>query len=213
MTPENIERLFTGRDGSYRFARWGRPIAPIAFGVEEQTLGVVKGALEALVGMAGHELTDMDPELGSNLMFFFFRDWDELLDVPDLGRLIPGLGPLVDRLKAADASQYRAFRFDDHGAIQAAFVFLRMTGPLAEMPAETLALTQAVQVLLVWGDAAFSESSPLAILPDSGATVLRPDIANVIVAAYDPIMPSVAQDKSHALRLFARVQAAQSGGD
>lgn len=213
MTPETIESLFTGRDGTYRFARWGRPIAPIAFGVEEQTLGVVKGALEALVGMAGHELTDMDPELGSNLMFFFFRDWDELLDVPDLGRLIPGLDSLVDRLKAADASQYRAFRFDDHGAIQAAFVFLRMTGPMADLPAETLALTQAVQVLLVWSDTAFAESSPLAILPDNGATVLRPDIASVMAAAYDPVMPAVAQDKSHALRLFARVQAALNAGD
>ena len=27
------------------------------------------------------------PELGSNLMFFFFREWEELLQVPDLERL------------------------------------------------------------------------------------------------------------------------------
>ena len=128
LTPEEITRLFTRPDGSYAFARWGRPIAPIVFGVEDETLTVVKGAIEAVATLAGHKMAETDPELGSNLMFFFFRDWDELLAVPDLDRMIPELQTLVPRLSAADASQYRAFRFDDQGAIQAAFVFLRMKG-------------------------------------------------------------------------------------
>ena len=99
-TPEEIERLFTRADGSYAFARWGRPISPIVFGVQDETLKVVKGALEAVATLAGHQMAETDPELGANLMVFFFRDWDELLDVPDLGRLIPDLAPLVARLKA-----------------------------------------------------------------------------------------------------------------
>ncbi|MFW8596177.1 hypothetical protein [Cribrihabitans neustonicus] len=207
LSPEQIEALFTRADGSYAFARWGRPIAPIVFGVEDATLTIVKGALEAVATLAGHQMAETDPQLGANLMFFFFREWDELLEVPDLGRMIPGLEPLVAKLTAADASQYRAFRFDDDGAIQAAFVFLRMKGAMAEVPAETLALTQAVQVLLMWGDRAFAETSPLAVLPESGATILRPEIAGVIAAAYDRMMPVAANDKSHALRLFARLQA------
>ena len=207
LTPEEITRLFTRPDGSYAFSRWGRPIAPIVFGVEDETLTVVKGALEAVVTLAGHQMAETDPELGSNLMFFFFRDWEELLAVPDLDRMIPELHALVPRLSAADASQYRAFRFDDQGAIQAAFVFLRMQGAITQFPAETLALTQAVQVMLMWGDAAFTETSPLAVLPDSGATILRPEIAGVIAAAYDRMMPPAAADASHALRLFARLQA------
>ena len=206
MTPEAIEALFTRNDGSYAFARWGRPIVPIVFGVEDETLKVVKGAVEAVATLAGAQMAETDPELGANLMFFFFRDWDELLDVPDLGRLIPDLEPLVGRLKAADASQYRAFRFDDQGAIQAAFVFLRMTGEMADVPAETLALTQTVQVMLMWGDRAFAETSPLAVLPETGATILRPEIAGVIAAAYDRMMPPSVDDSSHALRLFARLQ-------
>lgn len=206
MTPEQIEQLFTRNDGSYAFARWGRPIVPVVFGVEEETLKVVKGAVEAVATLAGAKMDELDPELGANLMFFFFRDWDELLAVPDLGRLIPDLEALVARLKAADASQYRAFRFDDQGAIQAAFVFLRMTGEMADIPAETLALTQSVQVMLMWGDLAFAEVSPLAVLPETGATILRPEIAGVIAAAYDRMMPPSADDKSHALRLFARLQ-------
>lgn len=207
LTPEQIEALFTRNDGSYAFARWGRPVAPIVFGVEDGTLTTIKGAVEAVMTLAGHQMAETDPELGSNLMFFFFRDWDELTEVPDLDRMIPGLAPLVARLKAADASQYRAFRFDEQGGIQAAFVFLRMQGAMAEMPAETLALTQAVQVALLWGDTAFAEASPLAVLPETGATILRPEIAGVIAAAYDRMMPVAAEDKSHALRLFARLQA------
>ncbi|OED50576.1 hypothetical protein AB838_01305 [Rhodobacteraceae bacterium (ex Bugula neritina AB1)] len=207
LTPEQIEALFTRSDGSYAFARWGRPVAPIVFGVQDETLKTVKGALEAVMTLAGHQMAETDPELGSNLMVFFFRDWDELLDVPDLDRLIPELQPLVARLKEADASQYRAFRFDDQGGIKAGFVFLQMQGAMAQMPAETLALTQAVQVALMWSEAAFAEASPLAVLPETGTTILRPEIAGVIAAAYDRMMPVAAGDKSHALRVFARLQA------
>lgn len=206
LTPEDIQSLFTRPDGSYLFARWGRPIAPIVFGVEEETLKVVKGAIEAVATLAGAQMAETDPELGSNLMFFFFRDWSELLDVPDLDRLIPGLEPLVSRLQAADASQYRAFRFDDQGAIQASFVFLRMSGAMVDIPAETLALSQAAQVIVMWGEGAFAETSPLAVLPETGATILRPEIAGIIAAAYDRMMPPSADDASHALRLFARLQ-------
>ena len=206
MTPEAIEKLFTNRDGVYAFARWGRPIAPIVFGVEEQTLVTVKGAIEAVAVLAGHQMAETDPELGANLMVFFFREWEELLDVPDLGRLIPDLAPLVSRLQAADATQYRAFRFDDQGAIQAAFVFMRMNDAMAKIPAESLALAQAVQTMLLWSESAFAETSPLAVLPESGATVLRPEIAAIIAAAYDRMMPVAADDKSHALRLFARLR-------
>lgn len=207
LTPEQIETLFTRSDGSYAFARWGRPVAPIVFGVQDETLRTIKGAVEAVMTLAGHQMAETDPELGSNLMFFFFRDWEELLAVPDLDRMIPDLAPLVGRLKAGGASQYRAFRFDEQGGIKAAFVFLQMQGAMAELPAETLALTQAVQVALLWGDRAFAEASPLAVLPETGATILRPEIAGVIAAAYDRMMPVAAADKSHALRLFARLQA------
>lgn len=211
LTPEQIETLFKRNDGAYAFARWARPIAPIVFGVEDETLKTLKGALEAVVTLAGHQMAETDPELGTNLMFFFFREWDELLSVPDLDRLVPDLDPLVARLKDADASQYRVFRFDDQGGIKAAFVFLCMKGDLAKMPAETLALTQAVQVVLAWGARAFAETSPLAVLPETGATILRPEIAGVIAAAYDRMMPVAADDASHALRLFARLQAPTSG--
>jgi hypothetical protein len=207
LTPKDVEALFTRADGTYAFARWGRPIAPVVFGVEEDTLKVVKGALEAVVTLAGHQMAETDPELGANLMVFFFRDWDELPDVPNLDRLVPDLVPLVARLKAADANQYRIFRFDAAGGIKASFVFLRMDDHLQAVSADVLALSQVVQTILLWSDMAFRDRSPLAVV--SGRTILRPDIAGLIRAAYDPVMPVVAQDASHALRLHARLRALQ----
>ncbi|MBW4707627.1 hypothetical protein KX928_07490 [Roseobacter sp. YSTF-M11] len=198
-----IEALFTREDGAFAFARWGRPIAPIVFGVTDDTLSVVKGALEAVMVLSGHRMAETDPELGSNLMMFFFRDWDELRDVPGLDRLIPELASLVARLTSVEANQYRVFHFDPEGAIKACFVFLRMDADLSAVPAETLALSQTVQSVLLWSDTAFRSRSALAVAGEK--TILRPDIAALIRAAYDPVMPAVAQDPSHALRLAARV--------
>lgn len=207
MDQSNIETFFTRTNGDYLCARWGRPIAPVVFGVDEATLSVFKGAFEAVVTLAGHQMAETDPELGTNLMVFFCQDWSELTEVPHLDQLVPDLGPLVERLIAADANQYRIFRFDEADAIKAAFVFLRLDEHMAAVPAETLALSQAVQTILLWSDQAFRESSPLAIV--EGNAVLRPDVAQIIRAAYDPVMPAVARDVSHALRLSARMEVLQ----
>ena len=207
MTDDGIEKLFTRGDGSCFFARWGRPIAPVVFGVDDATLSIVKGAIEAVVALADHRMTDTDPELGANLLMFFFREWDELAGTPDLDRLVPDLDPLLERLKAADANQYRLFRFDEAGAIKAAFVFVRMDPALSQMPAEDLALAQAAETILLWSDTAFSETGPLGRAGDR--VVLRPDIAGVIRAGYDPVLPAVATDPSHALRLAARLRQMQ----
>jgi hypothetical protein len=202
---EQVEQLFTRSDGSYLFARWGRPIVPIVFGVEASTLGLVKGAVEAVVAMAGHKMSDHDADIGANLMIFFFRDWQELLEVPNLDQMIDGLSDIVVRLDDAGANQYRVFRFDEAGAIKACFAFIRMDAALDEVPAETIALNQAVQMICLWSDRAFASASPLGMA--NGLAVIRPEIGDVIRAVYDPVMPSVAQDKSHALRLAARVGA------
>lgn len=203
MDGDAVSALFTRSDGSYLFARWGRPIVPVVFGVDDATLSVFKGAIEAVVTLAGHRMAETDPELGANLMVFFCTDWAELEDVPNLDKLVPDLGPLVKRLQEAEANQYRVFRFEESGAIKAAFVFLRYDTHLASVGADTLALSQAVQTIFLWSDKAFAEASPLARV--NGTTVLRPEIAAVIRAGYDPVMPVAARDPSHALRLAARV--------
>lgn len=203
MTPTQIAALFTRSDDSFAFARWGRPIAPVVFGVTDDTLAVIKGAFEAVTTLADHQMAETDPELGSNCMVFFLQNWSELLEVPDMERLVPGIAPLVARLQGADANQYRVFRFDGDGAIRSAIVFLRMDDQLSAVPAQTLALSQVVQTMLLWSDRAFMDQSPLAVAGET--TILRPEIGDLIRAAYDPALPNAADDPAHALRLFARL--------
>jgi hypothetical protein len=205
LSPDDVAALFTRADGQYLFARWGRPIVPVVFGVDDRTVGILKGAIEAVVALADHRMAETDPELGANLMVFFFRDWQELPATPNLDRLIPDLAETVARLEKADANQYRAFRFDADGAIQAAFVFVRMDAAMAEAPAETIALSQIVQTILLWSDTAFVGNSPLAVLQEGGPAILKPQIADLIRAAYDPVLPAHATDPAHALRLAARL--------
>ena len=142
LTASEIERMFTRTDGNYVFARWGRPVCPVVFGVKDETLVIMKSAIEAVCIAAGHHTDELDLELGSNLMMFFFSDWEELRAVPDLDQMIPQLDNVVDRLVAAQANQYRAFRFDDQGAIQACFVFLRVDEALQQLGADSLALSR-----------------------------------------------------------------------
>jgi hypothetical protein len=203
------EALFTRADGSFLFARWGRPIVPVVFGLDPGSLPVVKGAIEAVVTLAGHRMAETDPELGANLMLFFLRDWDELLAVRDLDRLIPDLAPLVARLQAAGANQYRVFRFDPSGAIRACFAFVRMDAHMTAVPAETLALNQAVQVILLWSDTAFTEQAALMVTA-GGATILSPDVGDLIRVAYDPALPAMSQDRALALRIAARLSIART---
>jgi hypothetical protein len=202
-TPEQVARLFTHADGAYHFARWGRPIVPVVFGLADSTLPVVKGAIEAVVTLAGHRMAEADPDLGANLMVFYFRHWSELPQVPGLDAIVPDLAALCARLDDARACQYRLFRFDAAGAIKAAFVFLCVDDRVADVPADYLALEQAVQLICLWSDQAFADRS--ALMDGGDGLILRPDIATLIRACYDPVLPECSTDASHALRLFARV--------
>jgi hypothetical protein len=205
MTPAEIEALFSDGAGSYRFARWRRPVAPVVFGVDDATLALIKAAFQTAVAAAGHRMAETDPEQGANLFVFFVRGWSELAELPDLEGLVPGIGAQAARLAATGAERYRLFRFEPDGAIRAGFAFLSMSGALGRQPADELALTLAVQSLLLWSDRALAGRLPF-IRGHDGA-VLRPDVAALLRAAYDPVLPAVAADAGHALRLYARLPA------
>ena len=157
-----------------------------------------------MVLLDNHELVETDPELGSNAMFFFFLSWDELLEVNDLDRIIPNLGNLVEQLKSIQANQYRFFRFDTDGGIKAVFNFISMDENLSSVPAEVLCLNQVVQMVLLWSDDAFKDNSP-SLITKNGEVILNPIIGDIVRAVYDPTMPLVSNDKSHALRTQARI--------
>lgn len=186
MQAEEIAGLFT-RDGHYLCARWGRPVAPVIFGLADDSLAVFRAATAAVLAHAGVAMVETDPEMGANMLSFFVRDWDELAGVPDFDRLV-GQDGLPARLKAEGAEQYRVFRFDGDGGIRACITLVNMGGALAEAHPAHLAEALAVRAMLTFA----RDVTPSA------------DLAQVIRAAYDPALPVVARDASHALRLAAR---------
>lgn len=190
MTADEIAALFTQGD-DFLCARWGRPVAPVVFGLDDASLAVFRDALKAVIAHARHPLADTDPETGANLMIFAVADWDDLGGLTDLDRLT-GIADLPCRLSAQDADRYRLLRFDADGSIRACMAFLRLGGALGQAHPAALAEDVGVNAML---------SFARHVTP-------TPDLASLIRAAYDPALPPAARDPSHALRLAARTCAA-----
>lgn len=190
LTLDGITRLFT-RDGRYLCARWGRPVAPVIFGLDDASLDIFRAALRAVLADIRHPLAETDPEMGANLLMFFVRDWNELSGLPDLARLT-GQPDLPTRLMSEQADQYRIFRFDPDGGIRACLSFVRMEGALRDIHPAALAEVLAIRAMLTFAH----DVTP------------SPGLARLIRAAYDPVMPVAAHDPAHGLRLAARIGAA-----
>jgi hypothetical protein len=200
-----VAALFTRGDRAFRFARWARPLAPVVFGTDAEGDRVFLGALTAVAGLAGLEVSGADLELGANLLVFFCEDWAELTVTPGMDRLVPDIAKLASVLKAAGANQYRVFAFDGAGAIRLCLVLLRYDEALRAVSARTLAVTQAFQSLLLWSDDAFRAESPVALW--QGRALVKPWFADLARAAYDPVLPAASVDPALALRLAARMAA------
>lgn len=202
--------MFTRSDEGFRFARWGRDLAPAVFGTDATGEGVVAEALGAVGALGGLRVVGADPELGRNFLVFFCTEWPELTRYPGIDRLIPDIAKLVSVLQGAGANQYRIFGFAPDGAIRLCITLLRYDADLRSVPAQALAVSQAVMGLLLWSDAAFTEESPTAVVT-GGRTVVKPWHADLIRAAYDPTLPAAAEDGAFALRLAARMQTLRAG--
>lgn len=205
-----IAALFTRSDGTFRFRRWARPLVPVVFGTDAAGEAIVAEALRAVAGLGGLPLADSDPDLGANLPVFFCANWADLAAAPGLDRLVPDLDRLLSVLAASGANQYRIFSFAPDGAIRLCLVLLRYDADLQRVSAQALAVSQAVQALLLWSDTAFTAVSPVAVLQPAGRAVVKPWHADLLRAAYDPTLPDTADDPGFALRLQARMARLQA---
>ena len=201
---ENPVILFTSPDQRYHFARWGRPIAPVVFGVGDENLPHLKDAIAMTVGISGGMLVDTDPELGANFMWFFCRDWDEMLVIPDLDKLIPNFVNLITELQEKNATRYRSSGFEKNGAIQLCVVLIRVDAATERMSLQTLGTSETFQSLLTFGENAFDVHSPIATIKVNNLCIVKPEYAAVVRAAYDPALPAASNDPAHALRVSAR---------
>ena len=207
-----VEAQFTRRDGSFRFARWGRPLVPVIVGTNDEGCQIFESGIQAVARMAGLDVGELDPDLGANFLVFLVNDWSELTEAPNLVRLIPNLNDLIANLTKHEANQYRVFNFTEDGAIRLCITMLRYDEELQRVSAQTLAIGQALQGMLLWSDKAFMDESPIAIT-DDGLCVVKPVFADLLRAAYDPILPDTGDDATLALRLAARLTVTEEPAD
>lgn len=211
LSLEEIESLFMESDGTYHFARWSRPIVPIVFGVDDETLIHLKSSIVTTVGITGNKIEETDPELGANFMWFFCQDWSEILSVPDLKELIPNIKNIIEKLQSSPTKSYRIFSFDPEGGIKMCIQLIKVSDETAEMSIQTLATGETFQCLALFSAKAFDNESPIAQISQNNLCIPKPKYAALVRAAYDPILPIVSKDKSHALRLLARSNIFLSG--
>lgn len=204
VDPDWVAAHFTRNDGSFRFARWGRRLAPVIVGTDDFGCSVFEGGIRAVASLGALEVTELDPQHGANFLVFLVNEWTELAEAPNLERLIPNLADLIEELTRHGANQYRVFNFQASGAIQLCITMLRYDEELQKVSAQTLAVGQALQGMLLWSDRAFMDESPIAVTED-GTCVVKPGHAALLKAAYDPALPDAATDASFALRLVARM--------
>ncbi|MEM7056615.1 MAG: hypothetical protein AAF557_03435 [Pseudomonadota bacterium] len=204
QTAEWVEAQFTRRDGSFHFARWGRALVPVIVGTNDQGCQIFEDGIQSVARIAGLEVGELDPDLGANFLVFLVNDWAELTEAPNLVRLIPNLGELIANLTEHEANQYRVFNFTEDGAIRLCITMLRYDEELQRVSAQTLTVGQALQGMLLWSDKAFMDESPIAVT-DDGLCVVKPVFADLLRAAYDPVLPNAARESSFSLRVAARL--------
>ncbi|MGF1501166.1 MAG: hypothetical protein ACFBSD_05050 [Paracoccaceae bacterium] len=200
-----IRALFTRSDGAFRFARWGRDLAPAIFGATETEARAFREAMAAVAGLGGLRVAERDPELGANALVFVVDSWPALLEIPHTEKLIPDLRRLIGVLGATGANQYRIFGFDPAGAIRIVTTLVARDDEVRRLSPGTVALSQAVQGLLLWSDRAFLARSPIA--ESAGRSLVTPDIADIIRGAYAADVPAASEDPATAGRIEAALTA------
>ena len=205
MSYEKIVNFFSNEQG-YRFSRWNKPIAPVVFGVDDNTLEAIKMGFTEVISLTSLSMSDVDVDLGANFMVFFCADWLELKSVPDLNKLVPKLADLLVILDKKNAHQYRVFSFDKNGAITLCILILKYDRELASVSVQTLSMSQMLKSILLWSPNAFVSESPLEVEEKNNFCRVKLFYKALLRASYDINLPDYSRDESHALRLDARVR-------
>ncbi|MEL6265111.1 MAG: hypothetical protein AAFR52_05605 [Pseudomonadota bacterium] len=210
LSVERVSWLFTRADGSYRFARWGRPLVPALFGGLRNDERMLQEATASVGALGGLSVAPEDPDLGANFLVFTCKEWSELRRVPGMERLVPDIHKLTTVLEASGANQYRIFGFEPDtagrpGAIRVCVTLLRMDDVLSGMGWRVLAPMQVVHAMVLWSDTAFIDESPVDAVEGTGRALVKPWVQTVIRTAYDPGLPDHADNPAHAGDLVAMI--------
>jgi len=176
----------------------------VVYGTDDEGVRIFEEALGSVAGLTGLGCQEVDPKLGANFLVFFVAEWQAPAHVPNLAKLISNIEKLSQSLAAAGANQYRIFGFDEAGAIRICITLIRYDEEMQSVSAPVLAVGRSVMGLLLWSDQAFTTTSPIAVT-ETGRTLVKPWYADLIRAAYDPILPAASAEPALALRLAARM--------
>lgn len=190
----------------FRFARWGRPLAPVVLGLDEESAEAARAAVVEAAEAAGVGAVDEDPDLEANFLICVCEKWSQLKSISGLDRLIPDLERLLTLLSAVGANQYRIFRVAPEEGISFAVTLVRFDESVAGLSAQAIGATQAAHGLLMWSDEAFAEDAPVAI-NRSGRGVIKTFHAKLLKAAYGEDAPSTSEDPNLADQLAAAMAA------
>ena len=204
MSHDKIVSLFSQEKG-YHFSRWNKPIAPVVFGIDNSSLASVKSAFLEVISITPLPISDFDSDLGANFFVFFCSEWCELREIPNLNRLIPNLAQVLATLDKNNSNQYRTFFFKENGAINLCILIMKYDLELASVSVQTLAMGQMLKSILLWSPKAFATESPIAIINKNNSCIVKPFYEALLKACYDATLPDFSMDKTHALRVQARV--------
>ncbi|MEO0762897.1 MAG: hypothetical protein AAFZ09_14010, partial [Pseudomonadota bacterium] len=73
LSVERVSWLFTRADGSYRFARWGRPLVPALFGGLRNDERMLQEATASVGALGGLSVAPEDPDLGANFLVVLLK--------------------------------------------------------------------------------------------------------------------------------------------
>ncbi|MCX7644165.1 MAG: hypothetical protein N2Z62_02570 [Rhodobacteraceae bacterium] len=203
MTPAEVAAFFTHGDGSYRFARWVRPIVPFVVGGGEGFAACIRHGLAEVAAISGHPAEPEGAPVDLTWAVLGVERWRDLPALPGAEAAIPGLAALATRLEAQDATQFRSFRRAAAGGIAGVTTVLRLPRLLERFPAEVVGVRQAVLAHLTWSVPKLTSWNMM-----DEAHRLRPEMVALLRAAYAPGLPAAADDAGHAACLAAAMSAA-----
>ena len=111
-----IQSMFLNID-EYKFSRWSSHIVPIILGLNDFSLNKFKIKLLSLFKHLPLEVDDFEIKKGSNFVFVFFNNWDEIYNIPKIEEILPDYKILFKKINKTDFKQYKRFYFDNDGGI------------------------------------------------------------------------------------------------
>ena len=198
-----IQSMF-GNNGEYKFSRWSNNIVPIILGLNDFSLTKFKIKLFLLLKDIPLEIDDFEIKKGSNFVFIFFNNWDEIYKLHKIKEILPDYKNLFKKLNKNNFKQYKRFYFDDDGGITFCVFLIYIRDEMDETYFEKLMTEALLKSVLLWSESLNNFEDFIVFDEKEKKFNYSSDCLSLLKACYDPILPCKSNDFSHSLRVFSR---------